>query len=59
MSMESDIADSQIYCPMCQRYLEATNAVQVWRGDDSGYVFVHDDVPHGDADMEALTHGIN
>lgn len=48
-----------IYCPICKKQIEAENLAEVDLGEHDGYLFVHDDVPHSDEDIETLTHGIN
>jgi len=50
--------ETEIYCPVCQRDLEATNVERVSEGLDDSYIFVHDDIVHADNDIEALEHGI-
>ena len=50
--------EAEIYCPVCQRDLEATNAERVSEGLDDSYLFVHDDIVHADNDIEALEHGV-
>jgi len=50
--------NSEIYCPVCGRWLSATNAWDVLSGFADGYVFVHDNIPHSDEDLEALERGV-
>ena len=52
------LADTQEYCPVCQRYINASNIEEVESGEYDGYIFVHDDVPHSDEDWEAINRGI-
>lgn len=47
-----------LYCPVCGRTLTAINTDDVESGEASGYVFVHDEIPHSDEDMAALERGI-
>lgn len=54
----SGLHDSQIYCPVCGRVLNAANADKVESGEHDSYVFVHDDIPHGNDDIDALEVGI-
>lgn len=49
----------EIYCPICKRTITAINLDEVTTGEDSGYVFVHDDIQHNDTDLHALDGGIN
>lgn len=50
--------EAELYCPVCQRDLEATNVERVSEGLDDSYIFVHDDIVHADNDIEALAHGV-
>ena len=50
---------SEIYCPICQKVLVAENKKEVEKGEHRSYVFVHDEVPHADSDIDALESGIN
>ena len=47
------------YCPVCQRHITAENRREVESGEHDSYIFVHDDVLHEDAEIEALENGIN
>ena len=47
-----------IYCPICGRNIVADNAAEVERREHDGYIYVHDDVPHTNCDMEALKRGL-
>lgn len=51
--------ESQLYCPVCGRTLIAEGPEEHGLSDDDGLVFVHDDVPHDESDMQALFNGIN
>jgi hypothetical protein len=51
--------DRQKYCPICQRVIIASNAEEVLSGEHEGYVFVHDDIPHEDSDIDALESGLH
>jgi hypothetical protein len=53
------LPDSALYCPICQRVIIALNIEEVRSGEHDGYVFVHDDIPHEDSDIDALAAGIN
>ena len=55
--MSAGSAD-EVYCPVCGRHLVAINPAEVERGEDDGYIYVHDGVPHTDCDMEALERGL-
>lgn len=48
----------QIYCPVCGKWLTAENPLEVLLGMDDGYIYVHDDIPHTDDDLEALDRGV-
>ena len=48
-----------IYCPVCEKSLVAINADEVEIGASDGYIFVHDEIPHDDTDLDALDSGIN
>lgn len=50
---------SEEYCPICQRVIVASSIKEFESGEHEGYVFIHDDVPHSDSDIEALAGGIN
>lgn len=50
---------SEIYCPICQRTLTATNKEEVESGEHDGFIFVHDDIDHKESDIDALINGIN
>ena len=50
---------NKFYCPICQRFVPPENSKEVESGEHDGYLFVHDDVPHSEEDMEALENGIN
>jgi len=50
--------EAELYCPVCQRDLKATNVERVSEGLDDSYIFVHDDIVHADNDIEALAHGV-
>ena len=51
--------DDVIYCPICGRNLYATNRVEVEAGEDDSFIFIHDEIPHDDSDIQALGYGIN
>ena len=46
------------YCPICGRVLTASNIEEVRNGEHESYIFVHDDIPHEDGDIEALKQGV-
>ena len=48
-----------IYCPICKKEIEADNLKEVDSGEHDGYLFVHEDIPHADDDIDTLAHGIN
>jgi len=50
--------EDTIYCPVCQRELDAINTERVNEGLDDSYIFVHDDIEHADNDIEALSYGV-
>lgn len=50
-----------IFCPICNRTIEAENKADVLAGLHGGYVFVHDDINHPDNftnDYEAMKAGV-
>ena len=53
-----DDVEVSIYCPICQRYITASNVSQVRNGEHDGFIYVHDDMPHDDTDIEAINNGI-
>lgn len=53
-----DLLEWQLYCPVCGRVLIADNIKEVYCGEHDSYVFVHDDIEHGDDDIDALGRGI-
>lgn len=59
--IENQIAvrEPELYCPICQRVIIASNIDEVQSGEHDGYVFVHDDVEHSMDEMKALSCGIN
>lgn len=48
----------QRYCPICGRVLLASNITEVAGGHHDRYIFTHDDVPHRDDEISALTTGV-
>lgn len=54
-----DPSEQAMYCPVCGRVVFAVNALEVEMGADDGLIFLHDDVPHADDEIEALEYGIN
>ena len=50
--------DDELYCPVCGRVLKANNSKEVDIGLHDGFIFVHDEVPHNDSDIDALEVGI-
>jgi formate dehydrogenase maturation protein FdhE len=50
--------ESVQYCPVCGRNIVADNVAEFQAGEHDGYLFVHDDIPHSDEDMEALSAGV-
>ena len=53
------MSDTEQYCPICQRVIVASNIEEVTDNEHDGYIFIHDELPHGDDDIEALSWGIN
>jgi len=47
-----------IYCPICGRDIEPENAEEVELGENGGYIYVHDDIPHEEDDLKSLFTGI-
>lgn len=50
---------NSIYCPICGRDIEPENEEEVLSGEESGFIYVHDDKPHDETDLDALDSGIN
>jgi hypothetical protein len=46
------------YCPICEIIIEAINTDEVNSGSHESYIFIHDDIPHEDSDIEALDYGL-
>lgn len=44
-----------IYCPICAKLIEPENREEV---EHDGFLYVHDDVFHGDDDIVALENGV-
>ncbi len=55
---DTQMKEGEIYCPICQRVIIASNIEDVENGNDDGYVFVHDDIVHTDSDLNALHRGL-
>lgn len=49
----------KIYCPTCGRDIEPSNAEDVESGTADGFIYIHDDMPHEDDDIKALSVGVN
>lgn len=49
---------NSIYCPICGRDIEPDNEQEVLDGEESGFVYVHDDVIHTEEDLKALESGV-
>lgn len=47
------------YCPICARNIEPCNKKEVDSGKHTGYIYVHDAIPHSDDDIEAFDIGVN
>jgi hypothetical protein len=54
----SGLKDCEQYCPICARVIVAENAEEVESGEHDGYLFVHDDIVHGDDDIDALANRV-
>ena len=50
--------NNEIYCPICKRYITPENQEEVDSGEHEGFIYVHDDIAHGDDDIEALENGV-
>ena len=59
MKTNRELKSGELYCPVCQQVLIASNVIEVERGEHNGYVFVHEDIPHDDENMAAISAGIN
>jgi uncharacterized Zn finger protein (UPF0148 family) len=51
--------DGVMYCPICGHEIEASNKKEVENGEHASYIYIHDEIPHEDEDIEALENGIN
>ena len=49
-----EVGSATIYCPKCDSELTATNIEDVVNGEADGYVFVHNDIVHTQADLDAI-----
>lgn len=47
------------YCPVCSRVISPENIDEYESGIDDGLLYIHDDVPHEDDDIDAYEKGIN
>lgn len=47
-----------IYCPVCGRDIEPENLDEVELGEHDGFIYVHDDIEHGEDDLSALLSGV-
>ena len=52
------MSESEMYCHICQCIIVADNIEEVESGEHEGYLFIHDDIPHEEYDIEALINGI-
>jgi len=51
---------SEIYCPICEKFIPALNKDAVESGDDLCWIFIHDSgLIHTNDDIEALDKGIH
>ena len=48
-----------MYCPICGRNIEPENKEEVTSGEHDSFIYVHDDIDHSEADIEALEYKIN
>lgn len=46
------------YCPVCQKFIIPSNILDVKSGAHDGFIYVHDDINHDDADLAALEAGV-
>lgn len=49
---------TDVYCPICARFIEPENGAEVEAGDHEGFIYVHDDIAHDDDDIAALANGV-
>jgi hypothetical protein len=49
---------TDVYCPICERFIRPENIAEVEFGEHEGFIYVHDDIAHGDDDIEALENGV-
>jgi len=54
----NDLKIYEMYCPICQAILTATNIEEVDSGYHDGYIFPHRAIPHYQEDLFALRLGI-
>jgi len=50
--------NSELYCPICARTILADNIEEVESGEHECFIFVHDNIPHMDMDIDALNTGL-
>ena len=49
---------TDVYCPICARLIEPENRAEVESLEHEGFIYVHDDIAHGDDDISALENGV-
>ena len=50
----SKVTEADEYCPVCQKTIHPSNMKEVYSGEHDGFIYVHDEIPHTDSDMQAL-----
>ena len=53
------MSEYDLYCPICQKILTPINIEDFESGAHDGLIYAHDDIVHGDDDLEALFYGVN
>ena len=54
MNFWDSLKEYEMYCPICSRTIVADNIKEVWDGEHDCFYFVHDNIPHTEADVLAL-----
>ena len=49
---------SEIYCPICEKWIIAHNKEAIANGDPICFIYVHENKLHTDDDIEALESGV-
>lgn len=47
-----------MYCPVCEREIKPCNQDEVESGEHESFIYIHDEIPHEDTDIKALSNPI-